>query len=177
MAFSLVWWELCALFTPEEIKVDFFDLFCSRGGAIFQTYCTPQGLLQTDRKEFRNNFITKRQPSSILFCSEAISHAFKKFRAYYHTHPKDEGRVAKSDHSRHSMTFFDIWKSVVPAQFHADKERCQILGDLIKFCLLTYSVHSFRHNTLNDPELRRTISNKMYYRYTVQKQVKLFHGV
>ena len=41
MAFSLVWWELYALFTPEQIRVDFFDLLCSRGGAVFQTYCTP----------------------------------------------------------------------------------------------------------------------------------------
>lgn len=84
--------------------------------------------------------------------------------------------MAKSDHVRHSKTFYDIWKSCVPRKFHEDRERCQMLADLIKFCLLTYSVHSFRHNYI-DPEMRRTISNKLYYRHTVQKQVKLFHGV
>ena len=42
-----------------------------------------------------------------------------------------------------------------------------MLGDLVKFCLLTYSVHSFRHNNQFDPELRKTLSTKMYYRHTV----------
>ena len=59
--------------------------------------------------------MTKRHVSSLLFCSEEISRAFKKFRSFFHTHPKDEGRVCKSDHSRHSKTFYDVWKSAVPA--------------------------------------------------------------
>jgi len=102
LAFTLVWWELYALFTPEQIKIDIFDLLCSRGGACFQTYCTPCGLLQTDRKEFRCNFMTKRHSNSQLYVSDQVSEAYKRFRTFYHVHPKNEGRVAKSDHDRHT---------------------------------------------------------------------------
>ena len=45
LSFALIWWELFALFTPDQIKVDLFDILCCRGGACFQTYCTPCGLI------------------------------------------------------------------------------------------------------------------------------------
>ena len=89
MAFSLVWWELYALFAPDQIKIDIYDLLCSRGGALFQSYCTPCGLHVTERKEFRRKFMTERRGRNTkLFATEEISDAYKRFRQYFYVAPR-----------------------------------------------------------------------------------------
>ena len=58
VAHALLWWELYKLFTPEQIKVDFYDLFCIRGGTCFQTYTMPTGVIMSDKKEVLRHFTT-----------------------------------------------------------------------------------------------------------------------
>ena len=43
MLYHLIQWELMAIFAPQEIKVDIFDLLCVRGGGFFQYFVHPTG--------------------------------------------------------------------------------------------------------------------------------------
>lgn len=43
LARTLIVFELVALLAPEEILIDPFELFKTRGGFIFNSYCGPNG--------------------------------------------------------------------------------------------------------------------------------------
>ena len=44
MAYNLLLWELTAIFAPEVIKVDIFDLLCKRG-SLLQAFVSPCGFV------------------------------------------------------------------------------------------------------------------------------------
>lgn len=64
---------------------------------------------------------------------------------------------------------------MVPHKFKQNRTLCNRIGDLIKFTLLTYSVRDIRMSL--DPMDRATITKTDNYRHSLQKQVKLYHGV
>ena len=46
LSYHLLLWELFAIYAPEEIKIDVFELLKSRGGAIFFNFFIPTGKLK-----------------------------------------------------------------------------------------------------------------------------------
>lgn len=97
---SLLWWELYMLFTPEQIKVDFFDLLCIRGGTCFHTYTMPTGVIMSDKKEVLRHFTTLGQdtnPPPKLFCDEKIGRAYQRFKEHFSAHPRIQGKVLRPD--------------------------------------------------------------------------------
>ena len=57
IAYHLVMWQLFAIFAPQEIKVDFFDYFCVRGGGQHQTFILPDGkVCSYIQSKVKNNY-------------------------------------------------------------------------------------------------------------------------
>ena len=57
IAYHLVMWQLYAIFCPEEIKIDFFDYFCVRGGGQLQTFILPDGkVCSYIQSKVKNNY-------------------------------------------------------------------------------------------------------------------------
>lgn len=101
-----------------------------------------------------------------------IMKMYKRLLSYYRYNHHD-GRLAERDQGK--TCFFEQWQNVVPHRFKNDKRLAQRIGDLLKFSLLTYSVRDIRMSL--DPMDRATITKTDNYRHSLQKQVKLYHGV
>ena len=97
---------------------------------------------------------------------------YKRLLSYYRYNHHD-GRLAEIDQGKTS--FLEQWQNVVPPKYRNDTVLCKRIGDLLKFSLLTYSVRDIRMSL--DPMDRATITKTDNYRHSLQKQVKLYHGV
>ena len=113
---------------------------------------------------FIGRFIVKRSEGSTLYADEKIGKAYRRFRSFFRFSHND-GRVVKLDQGLNS--FYELWKSCVPARHHGNRVRCELLGNLIKFHLICYAVKHINQSV--NPEDRLTISPVMQFRRTVQK--------
>lgn len=132
MAWNLLQWELTSIFVPEQIKLDFFDLLCVRGGASFFVFVTPGGMVTVD-KIYRDSSKEKKKylkpwMQVVFACEIRLKQYFRYGKSDYRRHPDD---IGKED-------FFDVWKCCVPDAFKNDRVVCNRVGDLMKFTLLTY---------------------------------------
>ena len=56
LARTLIVFELVALLAPEEMVIDPFELFKTKGGFIFNSYCGPNGASIQSLSRFAGNF-------------------------------------------------------------------------------------------------------------------------
>ena len=56
LARTLVIYELVAIFAPDEISVDIFELLKTRGAFLFNSYCGPNGYSGEDLQAYAGHF-------------------------------------------------------------------------------------------------------------------------
>ena len=58
---ALIIWELYAMFYPEMMTLDAFDLLLDRGGALFQSFFNPEGgFRKKDFNKVNRDIFTKK---------------------------------------------------------------------------------------------------------------------
>ena len=138
MAFHLYFFEMTAIFAPDEIKVDIFDLLCSSGGAILRSFIYPCGISNYYKIRSKAKCPLYHIPTSM----KEISKLQSRFKEFFRFNRYD-GRRHKDDHGK--TEFFQIWQNLVPEAFKNDRIRAERIGTLIKFSLLTFSVNCFNN--------------------------------
>ena len=65
LAYHLLVWEIHAILAPEQIKINFFDLLCIKGGAIFRTFAFPNGKLYVRNKKSYRSVLLEKNPRMV----------------------------------------------------------------------------------------------------------------
>lgn len=141
LSWHLLNWELAAIFAPDEIKVDIFDLLCCRGGAILQNFITPDGKVMR-KKRINGDFNAGEFKSSFKDYYKQSCRLESRFKDFYRMN-KFECRKKTADLGK--TKFIEVWNSVVPEAYKDDLVRAERVGTLVKFNLLTYQVKAMRN--------------------------------
>ena len=79
LAFHLLVWELYAIFAPEKIHIDIFELLKSQGCAVFFGFFGPEGKC----KQSKNKMLTSKKQTKTDGKSD-VHKAILKISSFFH---------------------------------------------------------------------------------------------
>ena len=100
----LISYEIISLFTPDRVKLDPFAYLLVRGGAQFQTTCSPQGHLYFSEKVFRLTNILERTFNKQK-CDQRIGKCYSRLRDCLRLQLTSHLMVGEDQY----LTFFQVW--------------------------------------------------------------------
>ena len=139
MADHLVNWEILAIYAPEKLRIDLFDLLCTRGGGFLNVL-----FLQFDGQlYFKGIFSTNKAAiAATAPYNQTVHRALVRLKFWYRAWGDLERQKYKADVK---ATFFEFWQDIVPFPFSKDSVLAQRISDLLKFKRLTYRIASSEH--------------------------------
>ena len=135
LAFHLLQWELFAIFAPQKMRVDIFNLLISYGCSLVFCFFDANGKCTTDR-------IRLSRKKKDRFCYDmrlerAMRNVTVKFCSYFHNHALQGNKHRKTHFGE--KEFNDLWREAIPEPFSSDLNLALRLKNLCKIMHLTYA--------------------------------------
>ena len=109
MAQNLLQWHMIAIYAPNDLKVDIFDLLCKRGGAFFQVFFTPDWTTKLRKKYFMTDMPNMYLHEVSRPYIRDITECFQRFRKFY------TKRNFRHKDDTDKTDFLEVWRAAVPA--------------------------------------------------------------
>ena len=159
----LLKFELWAIFIPEAMRVDIYELLKTHGNVTFSYFIDPSGEMKETRiKETSYKQVWREGERKLLY-------ALRKFNLFYRFNP-----FSNPVKELHGVTdFHEVWRKFIPEPFASDRALSTRVGTLCKFKHLTFNVFNCR-----DPfEKAEGFAIHDYNRHSMQKQTRKYHGI
>ena len=136
LGYHLFLWNIFAIVAPERIKLDLFNLLCSKGGLIFNSFVSPEGELH--KQKFYQIWMDGRayfyrdKPHNVK-----IRELLRRIMAFYRGDCLSDRRHKDDIGVR---DFLKVWRQAAPEPYSRDEELGEKIGTLCKFHMATYNI-------------------------------------
>ena len=129
IARSMLIFELFAIFDPDQIKIDPFELFKTQGGFCFNAFCGPTGFATRTSKSYGIQFLTAHENYHVYSKkNRKVQEAWVSLQqGLMIAHFKNFKDGNKAFH------FLEVWNKIAPEPQRSDLARALQLEQLFKY--------------------------------------------